>query len=59
MLKKCKIIIPFLYLMIVIFNAAGFDDKNFILFFASPPAWLLEGASSLIPIYVISLITFI
>jgi hypothetical protein len=29
-------------LMVCLYNVMGFDDKNLLLFFTTPPFWLLE-----------------
>jgi hypothetical protein len=34
--------LPFIYIMIVLFNLGGFDDMNLVLFFTSPFGWIAE-----------------
>lgn len=42
---------------ICLFNLLGYDDKNLLLFFTSPPFWILENMSFRFPIGVIYVIS--
>jgi hypothetical protein len=44
--------------LIVRFNIIGLDDKNLILFFTSPPFWVLEQYGVQIEVIYISTIVF-
>jgi len=40
--KKWKFWLPAIYCLVGLFNLFGFDDKNLLLFFTSPPFWITE-----------------
>lgn len=58
MLKKANFWITIVYAAIILFNKAGLDDMNLLIFFSTPPLWILEQFSLGFPMeffYVIGL----
>jgi len=51
-----RIVLPAIYLIIILVNLFGLDDKNLILFITSPPFWIIEQYRT-VPIWVIYMIT--
>lgn len=51
-----RIVLPAIYLIIILVNLLGLDDKNLILFITSPPFWIIEQYRT-VPIWVIYIIT--
>lgn len=56
-MNKIKFWLPGLYLLVILFNILGYDDKNIFLFHTSPPMWLFEEMLSIIPKSVLYFIT--
>lgn len=42
MLKTFRFWLTFFSLLVVLYNILGKDDKNLLMFFTSPPAWMTE-----------------
>lgn len=59
--------LPLLSLVVCLFNAFGYDDKNILLFLTSPVFWLLESRFFLgtwldsfhVPLFLIYILTLI
>ncbi|EZP61383.1 MULTISPECIES: hypothetical protein [unclassified Exiguobacterium] len=67
MRKGFRLWLPLLSLVVCLFNAFGYDDKNILLFLTSPVFWLLESQSFLgtwldsfhVPLFLIYILTLI
>ncbi len=67
MRKGFRLWLPLLSLVVCLFNAFGYDDKNILLFLTSPVFWLLESLSFLgtwldsfhVPLFLIYILTLI
>ncbi|MFP3894907.1 hypothetical protein [Exiguobacterium indicum] len=67
MRKGFRLWLPLLSLVVCLFNAFGYDDKNILLFLTSPVFWLLESRSFLgtwldsihVPLFLIYILTLI
>ncbi|MCQ4090493.1 hypothetical protein [Exiguobacterium sp. LL15] len=67
MRKGFRLWLPLLSLVVCLFNAFGYDDKNILLFLTSPVFWLLELRSFLgtwldsfhVPLFLIYILTLI
>lgn len=67
-MRQCfRLWLPLFSLVVCLFNAFGYDDKNILLFLTSPVFWILESRSFLgtwldsfhVPLFLIYILTMI